>query len=255
MGKSAQTGQTQVIIDALSSAVRREILWLVWDRELPAGEIARSFDLAAPTISQHLAVLRRAGLVEVKSEGTFRRYRARQDVVTGLRGLLERDDQKWIPEPELAPLASAGRVAVVALQIDARCDRPAAFRGFTDPAVYSRWIGVPVTIRDGHFSCTMEWGAEIRGTYEHVVEPSLIVMNWDFEAKAVPLPGESQRAYLHITPRADGCRLQLNQLVGSDQEAEFMEVAWGFVLGRFQDHIYEAIQSERVATRRYRRAK
>jgi DNA-binding transcriptional ArsR family regulator len=255
MGKSAQTGQTQVIIDALSSAVRREILWLVWDRELPAGEIARSFDLAAPTISQHLAVLRRSGLVEVKSEGTFRRYRARQEAVIGLRGLLERDDRKWIPEPAVTPLASAGRMAVVALEIDVPCDQRAAFRGFTDPAVYSRWLGVPVTLRDGHFSCTMEWGDEIRGRYEHVLEPSLIVMNWDFEANAVPVPGESQRAYLHITATADGCRLQLNQLVRSDQQAEFMEVAWGFVLGRFQEHIHEAIQPDPVGARRRRRPK
>ena len=53
----------QRVIVALGSPVRREILGLIWERELPAGEIAAAFAVTKPTISQHLAVLREAGLV------------------------------------------------------------------------------------------------------------------------------------------------------------------------------------------------
>jgi len=53
----------QKVLSALASPVRREILALIWDRDLPAGEIAAAFEVTAPTISQHLGVLREAGLV------------------------------------------------------------------------------------------------------------------------------------------------------------------------------------------------
>ena len=66
------------MLSALSSPVRREILALIWDRDLPAGEIAAAFRVTAPTISQHLAVLRDAGLVTMEVDGNFRRYRARR---------------------------------------------------------------------------------------------------------------------------------------------------------------------------------
>src|SRR3954447_15832685 len=78
----------QRILAALSSPVRREILALIWDRELPAGEIAAAFDVTAPTVSQHLAVLRDADLVTMTAQANFRRYRARQDVLRNLHGAL-----------------------------------------------------------------------------------------------------------------------------------------------------------------------
>jgi uncharacterized protein YndB with AHSA1/START domain len=59
---------------------------------------------------------------------------------------------------------------------------------FTDPVVYSRWLGVPVTIEDGRFACTLEWGTSIRGRYELVCPPELIVMRWDFEDGNLPRP-------------------------------------------------------------------
>lgn len=57
-------------------------------QDLPAGQIAAAFVLTKPTISQHLAVLREAGLVTMTARGTSRRYRARQEALTGLRGAL-----------------------------------------------------------------------------------------------------------------------------------------------------------------------
>src|ERR1700732_4401115 len=96
-GVSAFPGERrdiQKVIGALSSPVRREILALIWDREVPAGEIAAAFSLTKPTISQHLAVLRDAGLVTAAAVGTSRRYRARQEVLRGLHAALG-DSSKW----------------------------------------------------------------------------------------------------------------------------------------------------------------
>jgi DNA-binding transcriptional ArsR family regulator len=76
-------------LHALADRRRRTILTLVRDRELAAGQIAARFDVTRPAISQHLAVLRAAGLVSERREGTRRLYRARPAGVEGLRAWLE----------------------------------------------------------------------------------------------------------------------------------------------------------------------
>ncbi len=244
---------TQRILHALASPVRREILWLVWDRELPAGEIAASFDLGAATISEHLRALRRAGLVTMRVDGTFRRYRADRSAVGGLRPLLREDDKKWFPGSTPHPTASSRTSTVVTVETDAECSQNDAFRAFTDPALYSRWAGVPVSMIDGRFAAEMEWGLRVRGTYDHAVAPSLIVMTWDFEAEQVPVPGAGQRAYLEITPRPSGCHLELHQHVRSAAEAPYMERAWGVMLARFRDGVRSALDPSAVVVTRPRR--
>jgi DNA-binding transcriptional ArsR family regulator len=81
------------VIDAALKAIaeprRREILRLVQDDELTAGAIATHFDVTRPAISQHLGVLRDAGLVVERREGTRRWYRARPDGVRDVRAWLE----------------------------------------------------------------------------------------------------------------------------------------------------------------------
>jgi DNA-binding transcriptional ArsR family regulator len=74
---------------ALVEPRRRRILRLVWDRELAAGEIASHFDVTRPAISQHLNVLKSAGLLSERRHGTRRLYRARPEGLTELRAFLE----------------------------------------------------------------------------------------------------------------------------------------------------------------------
>jgi DNA-binding transcriptional ArsR family regulator len=77
-------------IRALAEPRRRHILELVADRELSAGQIASSFDVSRPAISQHLTVLREAGLVAERRDGTRRLYRTRPEGFEELRAFLER---------------------------------------------------------------------------------------------------------------------------------------------------------------------
>lgn len=79
----------QTAIQALAEPRRREILELVRDRELTAGEIASGFDVTRPAISQHLGVLKEAGLVSERREGTKRFYRARPEGLKDLKEFLE----------------------------------------------------------------------------------------------------------------------------------------------------------------------
>lgn len=73
----------------LAEPRRREILRLVWDGERTAGDIASAFDVTFGAVSQHLGVLRRAGLVLVRRDGTRRFYRADRDALRPFASLLE----------------------------------------------------------------------------------------------------------------------------------------------------------------------
>jgi DNA-binding transcriptional ArsR family regulator len=74
---------------ALAEPRRRDILALVRDRELAAGDIATRFSVTRPAISQHLRVLRDAGLITERRAGTRRLYRARPEGAAELRAWLD----------------------------------------------------------------------------------------------------------------------------------------------------------------------
>jgi DNA-binding transcriptional ArsR family regulator len=76
-------------IRAIAEPRRREILTLIQERELPAGQIASHFDVTRPAISQHLRVLVDAGLVTERRQGTRRLYRARPEGLAELREYFE----------------------------------------------------------------------------------------------------------------------------------------------------------------------
>jgi DNA-binding transcriptional ArsR family regulator len=79
----------EAALRAIAEPRRREILRLVWDAEITAGEIASHFDVSRPAISQHLKVLREAGLVTERRQGTMRLYRARPEGLSEVRAFLE----------------------------------------------------------------------------------------------------------------------------------------------------------------------
>lgn len=66
---------------ALNDATRREILELLKKSDLTAGEIVERFDMTGPSISHHLEILKRAGLIEGRKEGQFITYSINMTVV------------------------------------------------------------------------------------------------------------------------------------------------------------------------------
>ena len=80
-------------LKALAEPRRREILRLVWMRELPATDIADHFaEVTRSAISQHLAVLKTAGLLTERRDGTRRWYQADRNEMKKLRKFL---DEFW----------------------------------------------------------------------------------------------------------------------------------------------------------------
>jgi DNA-binding transcriptional ArsR family regulator len=79
----------EAALKAIAEPNRRRILRLVWDAELSSGEIASHFDVTRPAVSQHLTVLKEAGLVDERRNGTRRLYRARPEGLAELKQFLE----------------------------------------------------------------------------------------------------------------------------------------------------------------------
>src|SRR5258708_1044615 len=82
-------GATDETLRALAEPRRRAILRLVARDELAAGEIAAAFEVTRTAISQHLTVLKNAGLLAERRDGTRRLYRARPEGLAGLRQFLD----------------------------------------------------------------------------------------------------------------------------------------------------------------------
>ncbi len=83
---------TDEALKALAEPRRRAILRLVSADELAAGQIAAAFDVTRTAVSQHLTVLKSAGLLAERRGGTRRLYRARPEGLAGLRQFL---DDMW----------------------------------------------------------------------------------------------------------------------------------------------------------------
>jgi len=101
--KSGVTEEMDLVARAIAAPRRREILTLVRDDELSAGEIASHFDVSRPAVSQHLAALREAGLLSERRDGTRRLYRAQPDALAGLRDFL---NEFWTDRLERLKLAA-----------------------------------------------------------------------------------------------------------------------------------------------------
>jgi len=79
-------------LTALGDPTRRVIFERVVDRPQAVGELAKDLPVSRPAVSQHLKVLKDAGLVVDTADGTRRLYRANPDGLAGLRAYL---DEFW----------------------------------------------------------------------------------------------------------------------------------------------------------------
>jgi DNA-binding transcriptional ArsR family regulator len=79
----------RAVLRAIAEPRRRAILRLVLDQERSAGAIASEFDVTREAISQHLRVLKQAGLIAERRDGTRRFYRARPERLAEVQPFLE----------------------------------------------------------------------------------------------------------------------------------------------------------------------
>jgi DNA-binding transcriptional ArsR family regulator len=86
------------VLTAVASPRRREILRLIWEQEVSAGDISRAMpDVTFGAVSLQLRALAHAGLIDVRPDGQLRYYRARRTALGPVARMLESmwDDALW----------------------------------------------------------------------------------------------------------------------------------------------------------------
>jgi DNA-binding transcriptional ArsR family regulator len=91
----ARAATTSDVFNALAEPRRREILSLLADREKPVGEIVVALAADQPSVSKHLGVLRKVGLVRVRRVGRHRWYRANADGIRPLYDFAKTFERYW----------------------------------------------------------------------------------------------------------------------------------------------------------------
>src|SRR5438105_14069517 len=116
----------EAAIRAIAERHRREIVRLVRDRELTAGQIASHFEVSRPAVSQHLRILKDSGLVTERRQGTRRYYKARVEGLAELRAFLEvflGEDTSIEPRPGASTPAARPDHGIV-MTHSSRADEP-----------------------------------------------------------------------------------------------------------------------------------
>lgn len=88
---------------ALANPVRRELLEILFEQPLSAGELSERFELSRPAVAEHLKVLRDAGLVADQPRGRHRIYRLTAEPLAELGDWLHPFEKFW--RARLAKLA------------------------------------------------------------------------------------------------------------------------------------------------------
>jgi DNA-binding transcriptional ArsR family regulator/uncharacterized protein YndB with AHSA1/START domain len=207
--------------DQLLSAVlepRRRAILRVLEEEggLAVGRLATHFDVSRPAISQHLAVLKDAGLVEMRSEkgrNTYSivpaRVAAARTAIAGLVADLPGGaDDAPSPEPE-APATPSGPPPDVALEAFAAASPERVFAVASTVAGQALWLGQAEADASpgGRFHVDLG-GDAAAGTYAVVEAPSRLAFGWGQEGNAAMAP-DSSRVDLVFTASGDGTLIRL----------------------------------------------
>ena len=95
MPRRLKSGPLDEVFGALANPTRRDILDALLGGEHTAGDLAGRFDMARPSVSEHLRALREAGLVEERQEGRHRFYRVTGEPMAELIDWLTPYERFW----------------------------------------------------------------------------------------------------------------------------------------------------------------
>jgi len=90
-----QHAQLDRVFHALSDPTRRAVLARLGDGPAAVSELARPFDMALPSFTQHLGVLEECGLVRSRKQGRVRTYRLTPQPLNAAQGWLEKRRAHW----------------------------------------------------------------------------------------------------------------------------------------------------------------
>ncbi|CAM2064834.1 Winged helix-turn-helix transcriptional regulator [Sulfidibacter corallicola] len=89
------TYRLQGIYTAIADPYRREMMDLLYEGELTAGELSDQFDISRPAVSRHLSILQDSGLVTVSKRGRLRVYQLNPDPLSEVFDWLHKYERFW----------------------------------------------------------------------------------------------------------------------------------------------------------------
>lgn len=189
---------------------RRHILELVAGDEVTAGEIADHFNVTRPAISQHLSVLKQAGLLTERRQGTRRLYRARRQGFAATRLFIEGfwDERlgrlKQVAESPTGPDVESELVCVERKVLIAAS--PLTVWGLlTDPAQAISWMGRTASFDvapGGSYRVEVVPGQVASGRYVEVDPPHRLAHTWGWEGESGTVPPGSTVVVFDLVPAA-----------------------------------------------------
>jgi len=234
----------EAALKALAEPNRREILELVREHELSAGEVAEHFALTRPAVSQHLTVLKEAGLLEERRDGVRRLYSVRSAGLGDLRSFLQgfwddrltrlRDAAEW---EEAAAGTSVEHVSVE--RETAIAATPATvWRLLTDPRRATTWMGVRASFDPrpgGTYRVEVIPGAIASGVFVDVDPPRRLVITWGWEGGRGSVPAGSTTVIFELIPRGGGTVLRLvHRDLPTVEATATHSQGWSHYIGRLE---------------------
>jgi uncharacterized protein (TIGR03086 family) len=223
------------LLAVLAEPNRRRLLELLSTGEKTAGELAASFAVSRPAISQHLGILVGAGLIEARQQGRFRHYRLVPEGMAALRAAL---DAFWTDE--LAQLATARPPvrrrptrrekgpAMAEKSVVVPLGAEETFELLTDPERLRRWQAVTARVdlrAGGEYRFTVIPGHTAAGTFTEVEPGRRIVYTWGWEGQGDLPPGAST-VTITLEPAEGGTRVILVHEGLTDEQAAGHAEGW-----------------------------
>ncbi len=229
---------------AIADPNRRRILQLVATRERSAGEIAEAFAVTRPAISQHLAALKRAGLVSERREATRRLYRARPqgmaEALLFLQGFWDErlgELQRAAEDPVSNPTSPRTERVCVAREVAIGAPPETVWELLTDAARMTRWMGRVAELEPrpgGTYRVEVLPGQVASGTFVEVDAPRRLAHTWGWEGypRAVVPPATTVVSY-DLLPVPAGTLLRLGHaFLPTLRSAGSHSRGWAHYLGR-----------------------
>jgi uncharacterized protein YndB with AHSA1/START domain/DNA-binding transcriptional ArsR family regulator len=230
-------------LQAIASPRRRRILTLVRDDELSAGEIAAHFDVTRPAVSQHLNVLKEAGLVSERRNGTKRLYRARPEGLAPLRAFLEEfwDERlealKHEAEREERPsMETTTETTSVEREIAIAARPETVWEFLVDPEKATRWMGQTASLDPrpgGVHRVEVIPGHTALGEFVELDPPRRLVYTFGWE-KGVEgaIPPGSTTIEIELVPTDEGTTLRFSHRLPTAEAAKSHAQGWDHYLER-----------------------
>lgn len=209
----------ETALKAIAEPNRRHILELIAETELTAGQISEHFDVTRPAISQHLTVLKLAGLVSERREGTRRLYQARRQGFAEAKLFLESlwDDRLGRLRREAERRSSGTGVITERFSVQREvlvvAPLDTVWELLTDGEQMSRWMGQSATFDPspgGSYRIEIVPGQVVAGEYVDIHPQRRLAFTWGWEGDAgMSVPPGSTIVVFDLLPTVSGTLLRL----------------------------------------------